>query len=203
MKLGIICGSHRRPSQSARVGHYMEQRLLDKGYCDEVFFLDLFEQPFPLWEEGIWAGDEQWMARLNPVSDELIACDGFIVIVPEYHGMVPSALKNFFLMWGKGELAHKPALITAVSSADGGSYPVAELRMSSYKNNRLCYIPEQLILRHVETILNDDGDNDEDADRYFRQRIDYAIGILHQYALALRSVRDSGVVFDPMFKNGM
>ena len=117
--------------------------------------------------------------------------------------MVPSGLKNFFLMWGKGELAHKPALIVAVSAGDGGAYPVAELRMSSYKNNRLCYIPEQLIVRHVESVLNDTGDNNPEADTYFRDRSLFALRLLREYALALRAVRDSGLTVDARFKNGM
>ena len=79
---------------------------------------------------------------LSPISNKLASSDAFIVISPEWHGMAPAGLKNFFLMWGKGELAHKPALIITVSSGDGGSYPVAELRMSSYKNNRICFLPE-------------------------------------------------------------
>jgi len=117
---------------------------------------------------------------------------------------VPSGLKNFFLMWGKGELAHKPALIVTVSSADGGAYPVAELRMSSYKNNRICYIPEQVIVRNVESVLNDDpAENDADADRYFRERIPYALKILREYGLALGQVRGSGVADLALFKNGM
>jgi hypothetical protein len=117
--------------------------------------------------------------------------------------MVPSGLKNFFLMWGKGELAHKPALIVAVSAGDGGAYPVAELRMSSYKNNRLCYIPEQLIVRHVESVLNDGGENNPEADAYFRDRSLFALRLLREYALALRAVRDSGLAIDDRFKNGM
>ena len=60
-------------------------------------------------------------------------------------------------MFNRFQLGHKPALIVTVSSADGGAYPVAELRMSSYKNNRICYLPEHVILRNVERILNDDA----------------------------------------------
>ena len=128
----------------------------------------------------------------------------FVVVSPEWHGQVPAGLKNFFLMWGKGELAHKPALIVTVSSADGGAYPVAELRMSSYKNNRICYIPEQIIVRNVESVLNDDpGRNNQDADSYFRERIAYALGVLQEYARALGQVRASGATDLSQFKNGM
>ena len=149
------------------------------------------------------AKDPLWQQRLAPLSASLAASDGFVVISPEWHGMVPSGLKNFFLMWGQGELAHKPALIVAVSAGDGGAYPVAELRMSSYKNNRICYIPEQVIVRHVERVLNEEGENDPRSDPYLRERILFALRILHVYALALRQVRDGGATNHPKFKNGM
>ena len=95
-------------------------------------------------------------------------------------------------------------MIVTVSSADGGAYPVAELRMSSYKNNRLCYIPEHLILRNIEKILNEKAeDNDESADSYFRERISWALGILKGYAVALKSMRESTEIHHDKFGNGM
>ena len=140
MKIGIICGSHRPDSQSGKVARHIEKVLLDQGLCDATWLYDLGGNPLPLWDEGIWSGDEQWQQILAPLSEELKSCDGFVVVSPEWHGMAPAGLKNFFLMWtAGGELAHKPALIVTVSTADGGSYPIAELRMSSYKNSRICY----------------------------------------------------------------
>ena len=203
MKFTIVSGSHREKSQSAKVGRHIQSTLENEGICEEVFFLNLADFPLPLWEEKIWEGDPGWQQRLAPISRELAESDAFVVISPEWHGMVPSGLKNFFLMWGKGELAHKPALIVAVSAGDGGAYPVAELRMSSYKNNRLCYIPEQVIVRNVESVLNDDGANEPSADAYFRDRVPFALRILKEYAEALKGVRASGMTFDKRFKNGM
>ncbi len=203
MKITVINGSSREQAQSLKVAAFIETMLLEKGLCDSVYRFDLTDNPLPLWDESIWSGNEDWQKLLAPISEELSSSDGFVVIAPEWHGMVPSGLKNFFLMWGKGELAHKPALIVSVSSGDGGAYPVAELRMSSYKNNRICYIPEQLILRNVETILNDGTENNPDADAYFRVRIEYALKILREYAVALQAVRASGVTYDERFKNGM
>ena len=202
MKIGIISGSHRNPSQSEKVARYMQGRLEDIG-LDSWLYL-LADNPLPLWDQSIWENDEAWNARLDPLKQQLSECDGFIVISPEWHGQVPAGLKNFFLMFSRFELGHKPALITAVSSGDGGAYPVAELRMSSYKNNRLCYIPEQLILRNVEKILNDNAvDNDASADEYFRARIDWTLGILKGYAEALKTMRANTEIFHDQFGNGM
>jgi len=204
MKITIISGSHRKQSQSEKVARFVEQTMQEQGICDESWLFRLAGNPLPLWDESIWEGDPDWKQRLEPISAQLASSDGFVVIAPEWHGQVPAGLKNFFLMWGKGEMAHKPALIVTVSSADGGAYPVAELRMSSYKNNRICYLPEHLIVRNVESVLNEDAEkNNAEADRYFRARFSYALNILKQYALALGQVRASGATDLSEFKNGM
>jgi len=204
MKITIISGSHRNKSQSLKVANYIKQTLQNEKLCDESWLFSLSGNPLPLWDEGIWEGDEAWQNLLGPISAELDSSDGFIVIAPEWHGQVPAGLKNFFLLWGKGELAHKPALIVTVSSADGGAYPVAELRMSSYKNNRICYIPEQVIVRNVESVLNDNPeDNNQDADAYFRGRFSYALKQLTEYAIALKQVRKTGATDLSVYKNGM
>jgi NAD(P)H-dependent FMN reductase len=203
MKFGIINGSHRANAQSAKVAAFLADTLLAESLATQVWRLDLADQPLPFWDEGVWDKTPEWQTRLEPLSRELAACDALVIISPEWHGMVPAALKNFFLMWGNNELAHKPGLIVAVSSGTGGAYPVAELRMSSYKNSRLCYIPEQLIIRKVEEVLNPQGPNNPESDSYYRERAGFALRMLHNYAQALRQVRENPATFDPQFKNGM
>ncbi len=204
MKISIISGSHRQASQSEKVARFIQGMLESQKLCDSTWLFTLAGNPLPLWDESIWEGDPDWQRQLGPISQQLASSDGFVVVAPEWHGQVPAGLKNFFLMWSKGEVAHKPALIVTVSSADGGAYPVAELRMSSYKNNRICYLPEHVIVRNVERVLNDDAaQNNPDADGYFRERIRYALGILVEYAKALGQVRASGATDLSKFKNGM
>ncbi len=203
MKICIISGSHRKNAQSLKVAGFIQQSL-EKGICDETALISLADNPLPLWDQGVWDGDAKWTELLNPIREELASSDAFVVISPEWHGQVPAGLKNFFLLFGKNELGHKPALIVSVSSGDGGAYPVAELRMSSYKNNRLCYIPEQIIVRHVEKVLNaTTEDNDKRSDAYYRQRVPWALNILKEYANALAQVRNSGATQSDTFSNGM
>jgi len=203
MKIAIISGSHREDAESLKVARVIQQ-YLDDGICDESWLFSLSGNPLPLWDQGIWDGDPQWKERLTPIREQLASSDGFVVISPEWHGQVPAGLKNFFLIFGKNELGHKPAMIVTVSNGDGGAYPVAELRMSSYKNSRICYIPEHVILRKVEKVLNDDpADNDERSDSYYRERLQWSLKILKEYAEALKQVRESGVTATDKFKNGM
>ena len=204
MKIGVISGSHRNPSQSEKVARYLES-VLDKDFnAVEPWVYALADNPLPLWDQTLWEDNEEWNQRLAPIKQQLTESDAFIIISPEWHGQVPAGLKNFFLMFNRFELGHKPALIITVSSGDGGAYPVAELRMSSYKNNRLCYIPEQLVLRNIEKILNEKAeDNDTDADSYFKERISWEVGILHGYAVALKTMRESTKIHHDKFGNGM
>ncbi len=204
MKITIISGSHRINSQSRKVADHIRRTLLEEGLADEAEVFSLEGNPLPLWDEGLWTGDEAWEQRLASLRRLLRESDGFVVVSPEWHGQVPAGLKNFFLIVGKQEVGHKPALIVTVSSADGGAYPVAELRMSSYKNNRILYIPEQVIVRNVERVLNPEpADNDPDADSYFRERILWSLQVLRAYAEALGPVRESGVTVNEKFGFGM
>lgn len=201
MRAAIISGSHRVDSQSGKVARHIA-RLIEASASPAPYLLDLGKTPLPLWDEGVWAGSPEWQQVWGPVSEKIQECDAIVVVSPEWAGMVPSALKNFFLLCTRGELAHKPGLIVAVSASRGGAYPVAELRMSSYKNTHLCYIPDHVIVRDVRSILND-GEPASDDDRYIRDRLEYSVKLLDAYASALTTVRAAGVVDRKKYPFGM
>ncbi|MDX2506340.1 MAG: NAD(P)H-dependent oxidoreductase [Gammaproteobacteria bacterium] len=203
MKIAIISGSHRQNSQTMKVAKHI-QMTLEAGICAETWLYSLAGNPLPLWDEGVWEGEQKWLDILTPIRAQLASCDALVVITPEWHGQVPAGLKNFFLLFGQKELGHKPAQIVAVSAGAGGAYPVAELRMSSYKNSRLCYIPEHVIIRDVESVLNAaEAENDARSDPYIRERLHWSLNILKEYALALKQVRESGATETDKFANGM
>lgn len=193
MKLGIIVGSHRLQSQSAKVGLFVEARLRS-DFEAETYTFDLGGNPLPLWDESIWEGDEDWKARWSPISEQLSSCDGFVIISPEWSGMVTPGLKNFFLLCST-ELAHKPALIVSVSASRGGAYPVAELRQSSYKNTRICYIPEHVIVRNVGDVLNSAESADlSKQDSFIQTRLNFSLGLLVEYSVAMKPIRQSQIL---------
>lgn len=197
LNIVLLAGSSRTDSQSAKVARYLGQRLIELGLSSEgsTTVLDLGRQPLPFWP----ADDNGPWAEYQPL---LQGADAVVVITPEWNGMAAPALKNFFLYAGKAELGHKPGLLVGVSSGIGGAYPISELRASSYKNCRLCYLPEHLIVRHVEAVLNEAQPANED-DQRLRKRIDYALDILAKYARALQPVRASIDLNQGAFANGM
>jgi NAD(P)H-dependent FMN reductase len=204
MNITIVSGSHRKISQSIKIAKAIKSALKQLKECDETNIFDLADNPLPLWHEDMRKAGKQSKSLLESISKKMAYSDAFIIISPEWHGMVPAGLKNFFLMWGNGELAHKPALIVTVSSGDGGSYPVAELRMSSYKNNRICFLPEHLIIRNVESVFNENEiDNNSSSQEYFENRLDYCLKQLLTYSKAFKQIRESNTVSIEKYGSGM
>ena len=191
----LLSGSNRSNSQSVKVARYLRDRLEKLELCDSSELIDLASSRLPLWPEE--DTDRVWNAQQSILKK----ATALIVISPEWNGMACPALKNFFLYAGLGELGHKPALLVGVSAGLGGAYPIAELRASSYKNSRIMYLPEQLIIRNVESMLNSEEPSDENDIR-IRARADWALQILGQYDAALRTLR-SAIEHPPEFSTGM
>lgn len=200
MKLVLVSGSHRAHSNSRKVADYLAQRALLQGFA-EACVLDIHDMALPLWDEEFRHQGPAWECWQIP-SSHLQAADGLVLVTPEWAGMVPPGLKNLLLLCGPKELGNKPALLVSVSSGMGGSYPIAELRMSGYKNNHLCYLPDHLIVRRADEFLSHPEAIDE-HEAALRARCDYSLRLLVEYARALRLVRESGVPDYSRYRFGM
>jgi NAD(P)H-dependent FMN reductase len=202
MQIAIVVGSHRKESQSSRVGAYIASDLARIDPSVTVDTIDLVGNPLPLWDESVWQGDSALSALWKPYRDRMRRADGFVIIAPEWAGMVPPGLKNLLLFAGPKEVGHKPAMIVAVSASRGGSYPVNELRTSGYKNSRLVYIPEHVLIHDVNDMLSG-ATPASDRDAWLRRRIEFADRILLEYAKALAPIRTSGLTEHADFPYGM
>ena len=200
MKITIITGSQRKNSNSKFVGLNLKEKL-DQNFSDvSVESVCLYDAQIPYWDEDKYSDKEKW-AAWSKVSEKLAQSDAFIFVVPEYNGMVPPMMTNFFLNADQGELSHKPALLVSVSAGINGVYPISELRAYSFKNNKVCFIPEHLIIRNVNDILNKEVTSKEKD--YINERIDYTLPVLLEYAKALKLVRESQAVKTGKFGFGM
>ena len=202
MHIAIVVGSHRKDSQSSRVGAYIAKDLARIDPSLSIDTIDLADNPLPLWDESLWQGDSNLATQWKPFRDRMRTADGFVIISPEWAGMVPPALKNLLLFAGPKEVGHKPALIVAVSASRGGSYPVNELRTSGYKNSRLVYIPEHVLVQDVADVLVGETPV-SDRDAWLRRRIEFADRLLLEYVRALVPIRASGLTEHADFPYGM
>ena len=199
MKISIISSSHRVNSQSKKISVFLQNKLCKIDTKLNTFILDLADPAIPLWSPKKKEGKGIWGEAWNSISDNLNESDGFILVVPEYGGMATPAAKNIFLLCGNGEFSHKPGLIVSVSSGNGGAYPIAELRSSSYKNTHIMWIPENIIIRNVEEF--NPGSHGKNIHNWLDARIDYVLNLLLAYASNMKPLRT--IINRKDFGNGM
>jgi NAD(P)H-dependent FMN reductase len=184
MKYLIISGSNRKESGSRKVSKYVQSIL--KG--SEIF--DLHEKDIPLWTENIWSSESEQAQGWKKHAELLVEADAFVFVVPEWGGMVAAPMVNFLQHLSFAEMAHKPVLLLGVSSGRGGTYPIAQMRAFSFKNNSLVYIPDHVIVRDVNNVLNDTEINQEDkSDAFIKERIIRSVTILEHYTGHMFSLR--------------
>lgn len=203
-KFAIISGSTRQKNpQSSKVARYVQTQL-EKVMQEDSYLLDLSKTTIKYWDETFWSDYKNFDPAWSVASRELHSCDAIIIVVPEWNGTIPPALKNIFHLATKGEFANKPGLIISVSSGINGVYPITELRINSFKNTYINYIPQHVIVRNVNTVLNDGEEAVEiESDKLTRERIDHTLKILKVYADAFVNIRNAEVVKNNPFPYGM
>ncbi len=204
MHITIVAGSHSEDSQSLKVSQWLSQAIENKDGGHSVDLINLGGNPIPLWDKAAWNKNSELSALVSPYLDKVSKADGLILVSPEWGGMAPAGLKNFLLYIGGQHSAHKPAMITSVSSGCGGAYPVAELRMSGFKNNRIVYTPEHLIVQDALNVMNDhDLENGAENDVYIKNRAHYSLDVLLAYAEAMKTMRSETDLIDKKYPYGM
>ena len=176
MKIVVVSGSSRKDSESLRVAKYLAAKL-----NTQTDIISLEGNPVGLWSDEVYA-DEGFLK----LQKTMAAADAYVIVAPEWGGMVPATLKNFLLLMGVKDVGHKPALIVGVSAGMNGAYPIAELKAFSNKNNFMVYIPETIVLKDVTNLFK--GGEKEPQD--LLERIDHSLESLELYAETFKTYRE-------------
>ena len=196
MKFVIVSGSMRGNSQSLKVSNWLSTHAEKLQIESEV--IDLNTAGLPEYDGGDSSDDVS-----KKVLGSLESSDAAILVSPEWNGTMSHGLANLLVTLGK-QLAHKPVMLVGVSSGRGGHYPLIQMRNIGYKNSKIVISPENLLVQDCNNVLNDhDSAEVGTADNSVKARADYALRVLAEYSKALASVRDSGVVDDSRFSNGV
>ncbi|WP_330924494.1 NAD(P)H-dependent oxidoreductase [Candidatus Sororendozoicomonas aggregata] len=185
MKITIICSSQRRKSQTLKVGQYFAEQVPLAGF-QEADIYDLVDLNIPMWD-----GNDKEKKKCNDwntIRQSVYNSDALITLTPEWSGTASPLLKNFLMMLEPAEASDKPILFVSVVRGISGAYPIAELRMNSLKNNRMIAIPDHLIIRNVEDVLNE-AVSINNNDQNVREKIYSSLLVLNLYSHALHSVR--------------
>lgn len=199
MKLALISGSQQTPSNSWKVTQYLAEQAQAKGAFTSLYCLDLQTLNLPLRNSAFPDGDgwQDWPA----LREALTQADALVLVTPEWNGMVTPMMKNFLMLCSAHELGHKPGLAVTVSAGINGAYPIAELRAHALKNNQLVLIPQHLIIRSANEVLNPQAQSAHDG--HIKTRIDNALDVLALYAQALSPMRQQHNSTLTQFGNGL
>ncbi len=66
MKISIVSGSHRNPSQSEKIGRYIETLLKNDFSEIDPFLYTLADNPLPLWDQSVWESDKNGLIVWHP-----------------------------------------------------------------------------------------------------------------------------------------
>jgi len=195
MNLLIISSSQRKPSNSAKVAEYISNLAPDTRFGSNSR-VDLVTLNLPFWD-----GSQERSKITNwPVLESSLKdADALVLITPEWGGTASPILKNFLMMCPEVTTSHKPAMLVSVVDGNSGAYPIAELRMSAFKNNKMVAIPEHIIVRNVEDFLEAPRSKEN---RTF-QRFLYSLNMLNHYAEALKPVQKAHLQYCEEFRFGM
>lgn len=195
MNIAIISGSMRTGSQSLKVSKWLTEHASKLEIDASV--VDLHELKLPIFDVG-----ETEAPNAPKVLTALEEADAVVFVSPEWGGTMSTGIVNMLQYVGT-ELAHKPVMLVGVTAGRNGHYPIMQMRIMGYKNNHFVISPESLLVQGVNDVLNDHEMPEEGGDASVKKRADYALRILKEYAQALKSVRDSGVVDHENFPNGV
>lgn len=192
----LVSGSSRSDSQSRRVTDELARRIENRQV--ETSIIDLFETPVSTVLDDIHSEGSAEGEIVSKITSEAESADGFVIVTPEWGGMATPAVKAMFAV--TTGYAHKPGLIVSVSASLNGSYPVSDLRMSSYKNTKIVYIPDHLVLRNVSSLY---GESESGESEYINERTDFSIDALIAYATAMAPIRDEEFLYQEKYTFGM
>ena len=198
-KIVIISCSQNLGSESLRVSEFLESFSKESLEFDSKI-LDLASSALPFYSYA--SASKKKDKKYLRIFQGLASAEAFVFVVPEWDGMAPAVLTNLFHFAGD-EFAHKPAYLIAVSSGRGGMYPLTQLRMGSFKNTRLCFLPEQMILTRVNDLKLDSKDELSSKEKGVQTRLHYGLKLLAAYAKALKLVRQTDLVDHMTFPNGI
>jgi multimeric flavodoxin WrbA len=195
MKITIISGSTRLGSASINVSKYLQSQLNVITDTIDINLFDLARTNLPMWDE------ETDLSLLEQETTQLHEADGFVFVIPEWHGMVPPAVKNLFFLFGS-VFRHKPAYLVTTSAGSGGRYPISEMRMSTYKNSFINYIPVNTVIDRVNATISEHGEYIAEK-QFVANRCDEGLRILVEYTKAFTLIRNSEIVLEKRFPNGV
>lgn len=147
----LLVGTNRPGSRSAQVAEFIKPFYEQQG--ESVTIMNLADVGIEDLRPESYADSKP--LRINQAVEELLNSDGLVVIVPEYNGSMPGALKYFMDHWRYPDsYEHRPVAFIGLGGRFGGLRPVEHLQqVFGYRNSFI--FPDRVFLTNVFGILKE------------------------------------------------
>lgn len=146
----IIAGTNRKNSVSGQLAKYVE-KYYSKDF--EVEIIDLYDVPLHELTGDHYAGEKP--PAIAKVIEKIGDAEGLLMIVPEYNGSMPGALKYFMDHWTYPDTFDNQRVgFIGLGWAFAGLRPVEHLQQVFGYRNAFLY-PERVFLRNIGMIFKD------------------------------------------------
>lgn len=149
----IISGTNRIGSNTLKIAQFVKNLYAQVG--EQVEIIDLAALPLSEFNSHHYGSKEALPSALQSAIDKVNTAEGLIMIVPEYNGSMPGALKYFIDFWKYPDsFEFRPVCFVGLGGLFGGLRPVEHLQqVFGYRN---AYIfPQRLFLQNVWNLLKE------------------------------------------------
>lgn len=152
----IIAGTDRPNSNSSKIAQLLLEDYIGLGVKADV--IDLSQMNFA---DAVGAGYKAAHGSFLEGVERVTRADGLVIVVPEYNGSYPGALKWFIDYWRYPDtFESRPVAFVGIGGRWGGLRPVEHLQqVFGYRN---AYIfPHRVFIHQVHSVLKDGKVHDQ------------------------------------------
>lgn len=156
MKITVLSGTNRPNSNTKKVATYAAAELRKHlSPTDEVAILDLVELPPETFTPSSYS---QPPAGFEKFKDLMISPNGILVVIPEYNGSAPGALKYLIDLLPFPESLHrKPVAFIGLSDGRFGALRAVEHTQQIWGYRNAFVFPERVFIPAVGKSLDETG----------------------------------------------
>ncbi len=157
----IIVGTNRPQSNSRKIANVIIEIYKKMGESN-IEIIDLAELPLNELNGSKYGLSTNSTAIDNAIS-KIKSSEGLIMIVPEYNGSMPGALKYFIDFWPyPAAFEKRPVAFVGLGGMFGGLRPIEHLQqVFGYRNSYI--FPERIFLMNVWKMITNDQINEPSA----------------------------------------
>lgn len=172
MKFLIFLGSVRdsTPPRPARLGMRVALACMQCFKArfgeHEIELIDALDYPLdPVFKPHFSYANGKAPAHLNELAEKIKACDGYIMVSPEYNHSMSPALANLLNHFGSSLFSYKPSAIVTYSAGQWGGMRAA-VGMRSFLSELGCLSVSAMIhVPKAQTVFQEDGTTQEGEDQ--------------------------------------